>query len=295
MGRRGLGLAILLLAAFALLVVPRALREETVTGDAIRGPFPEPPPIGACIDGAQHTGHTEVVPCTEPHTLEITARWLADDPDNSVVNDREVCRLAGSVYIGLDRLPSLGDWGVNIAAVETPSVYAARDERIGKSGWTACAVAVANRVPLSRSLRNAFTTPTFFPGELSQCLARSGSDGYSSVACSVSHSWEVLATAVVPAEYTDVVVTENSASYQTAWIATAAPTCADLAANLIGTPDPTFGGELSLGQEEWFAGSNQDDLANSTATVACVIRVADDRELVGSLIGLGDGPLPWAS
>ena len=87
-----------------------------------------------------------------------------------------------------------------------------------------------------------------------------------------------------------------------------AASCRELVITASGMTDPTAGGALRVGV--LVGGSFGDSLppaapesasddpaelgGDQQGQAACVVSVAGDRLLVGSLAGIGDGPLPWA-
>ena len=74
-----------------------------------------------------------------------------------------------------------------------------------------------------------------------------------------------------------------------------APACELVAQRMMQTSDPTFGGELTLFTYPAVVEYDSDAIAGLSTVVSCLIKATDGRELAGSLINLGDRPLPFAS
>lgn len=290
MGRRGVGAVVLLLAVLSVVVVPQVLRSGLLDGRASRAPFPEPPAIGTCIADAPAYLVIPVVPCSEPHLWEVTERWLAEDPQRSTARDPETCRQIGVVYSGLVER-AYGDWTL-LVGLDTTRFRAPRPNRVGRTGWTVCVAGATHGQPLSRTLLGAALNPGSLPDQLGVCWADDGRGGLLSASCLEPHPWQILATATVAAEFTEVDGAGGS-QHKPSSITTASPSCPDLAATLMQTDDPSRGGALTFVQEQWYSGAA--DPAAGTTTVACIAKVSGYRLLAGSLIGVGDDPLPWAS
>jgi hypothetical protein len=105
------------------------------------------------------------------------------------------------------------------------------------------------------------------------------------VACQTWHVGEVLAVLPLAAGQNPTTAALDPA---------AAQTCRDQAARLIGSTDPTFGGRLTIavvarGQS---ARAPAEQKSLWPRQIQCVAEATGGRHLVGSVIGLADGPLP---
>ena len=100
------------------------------------------------------------------------------------------------------------------------------------------------------------------------------------VDCSEPHRSELVSIGSVSG-HSDVAASDVSAS------------CERLAARIVGRDDPTAGGVLTVGvdPEELPARLT----SGRTIDITCFLTSTNDRRLVGTLVGLGDRPVPFES
>lgn len=184
-------------------------------------------------------------------------------------------------------------WQIDLPT-QSEQVEAPPSERVRTRGWTICTVTVSAGGLYAGSLRNI--TAVDRPTATASCSR--GGDGLV-VPCAQPHSAEYLAWT-----WREVPDPERSAAPLGAdgfydleaalrWPADLdvkfQKECADVAATILGTADPTRGGLLRAVFLPSIFSASTDDSAVAVAVGQCVIEPAvDGRQLVGSLIGLGD-------
>lgn len=292
------GTLLLVVALLAILVVVPGVNGRRTGGTADRVPIPQPPQAGQCLSSmrwsvlessSQHPFSTGVIgSCDGDKVGEIVSVFPPDNSGGSVddiamqsylVRESE-CVTQVVDYLGLVLRPyGLGLPGVSSEEVQwTPYLLAAwvvvgpdDDQRMLGADWLVCAVATTMPVSYEGSLRDAYSTGASHAG-LGSCGVDSVGGAF--VNCNENHWVQRLATA----EYSDTV---TSADFELLY-----RTCKEVVAALMRVDDPTFGGELSV-----FVDMN----LNNGQSAGCDVRAPSGRYLNRSLIGIGDGPLPWAS
>lgn len=297
MDRTPLGIAVLVAAALALLIVNRASGRDA-QGTAVQAPPLPVPAAGACIEvsAATRTLGTgaHVVPCSTQHTGEVAKAWATRSLRTSSTIPCGVTEVA--------EFPAAGNWTIPPITVVSFPMSAG-----GAIGWTACVAEPATTVgddpgPVEYVGRiSEIATVNELPPVLRMCLlelddAAAGAQGttyqkFVRVGCSQQHNWEVLAILADPTEQ-------------------AVPDCREFAEQLVGSaaaftgPDALLagalpassGGVLSGGLSgtgpsvgSWYTVS-----ADSTQdTDTCAVHAASGRTLVGSVAGLGSKPIPY--
>lgn len=285
---RWAGVFVLELAVVMMLAVSW-FSAEPLGKRASRAPLPEPPTVGSCL----RVGTTvDRVPCGGDHDAEVVASWRADDPLVLAVStfsgylqrqfegpDRsmgglpdeivEKCWSAAAGYVRPAATASQEDWLPVSPTVQPAIIAAPADEGTGRWRWLSCvAVAIDDR-SWSGSLRWQSDQPTLRPAALA---ASCGNDDTGpQIRCDRKHRWEVLGW---PGRAT------GSTSDQLV------DSCLLLAAQLTGRSDPTFGGQIDIRV------ITQLPVPRTSALPICVATVRGERDLVGSLIGIGGAGLP---
>jgi hypothetical protein len=276
MERRLAGVVLLLVALTVVVSVPRLLEPGLVARPAAL-PLPAPPAIGACLDLSVRVTQ---VSCAQPHAAEVTARWAADAAGRPSGDAESRCRAAAFSYVGLGLIGSAQVWRPSFGG-RSWVVHAPAGERIGERGWSACVIGPSRAATSSGAVRDLGLRPTGRPAEFGVCV----STDEIMVACDRPHRVEYLTDAV---GFARSLVNEREASrWRTG--------CAEIAAVLLATPDPTLGGQLSVEFRTVSADPRTGvEPPASVVFALCAVVLDGERDLVGSLFGLGSGELPLA-
>ena len=232
-----------------------------VPGDCL-GPLETPAQLNSVFDVVP------TVPCTQPHSAEVLAVGRLDSrtwPKRPSVSDAAFT--SGALSQQCDQLAGrfLG-WGtksavprIQVSFFTRLTVPADLEWQLGQR-WYSCEVlpgVLDFPISYDGSARNASVgTP---PGAFANC---SEGPGQLPVSCDRPHHAELL-----------------TRSYRSAAPTTAA--CRQLVGKVIGTSDPTFGGQLAV-------------LARADGGVSsCWVTTTSSQSLVATLINHGSGPLPF--
>ncbi len=272
MERRLAGIILLAVALTLGVGVPRLLSPAPVAR-ASAAPLPPPPPLGSCL-----TWDATVVSCAQPHAAEVTATWSATAAGRPRGAGDAGCDAAAFQYVALQLVGAAQVWRPAFGA-RSWVMRAPADERVGDLGWAACVVGPARAALSTGSVHDQGRSPRARPAAFGVCVTGDGI----TVACDRPHRREYLTDAVGFAR--SLVDGREATRWRTG--------CADLAAELLATPDPTFGGRLTVE----FATVPADprtgfDPPSSLVFAVCAASVTGDRDLVGSLYGLGTSALP---
>lgn len=288
-GRRT-GSLVVVLALLAVLAGHALLRPQVV-GTAVGITAPGTPTPGDCVLSAPDPALTVISgvtsdvsavlgPCGGAVAGEIVSvttgrRTGADGSIGALMGTSGDCWAAASRYAGLAtdggvaRLP-----GAAAESVQWHPDLRVRGQRIGADrqqqaigrGWSACVVRPLTLGFYTGSIREALGSGAA-PAEYGSCSATADLRSSSLVTCSRSHTTERLGWAALPNGSVDPVRLQQS--------------CQSLAISLLRTADPTYAGALRI-------------LAVTDDITTCVAVVTGPGRLVGSLIGLSSGPLPFA-
>lgn len=286
MDRRLSGMVVLLLAVCAAVVVPQILRPG-LAGHASAAPLPAPPAIGTCVTLGQRS-YTRV-DCSEPHDGEVFVTWTADDPDRPVGRHSLSCTDESDHRFGAGST-RLHGWVLTIVNVSTRLIRAPRPERVGERGWAACVIRAADQSRFVGSVTGLTAVQVQRPGVFGSCLSGSL---YLHLPCTDPHTIERLGTTtgLYPVdEAVDLTANGLPATLDTALRVT----CNDLARDVTGSADPTYGARLTV---DVVASSMVPTISPTRGIVAysvdCVV-TSGDVALNDSVVGLGDGALPIA-
>ncbi len=282
-------------------------------GRASAEPLPLPPPVGSCVvvTGAGYNAGVTMVSCQEPHSGEITKTWTAgEDPTASGAAEANEYsyRSGGGVsrfvyfqcygwnteYVGSERGSIGGLWASAPPSYSGEMIYAPPGQRAGKLFWSACLVR-----PLSSS-----SHPTYVgtirgagqdsskprPGEFGSCLTRSafGATEFIYGSCADPHLIEPMAV--------DAGARLNVAD--PVQQADALAQCSALVAKRTGSVDPTYGGQLRIAVDALrlrtltMAETAQVTPDDPADPAECLVQLTGAGTLVGSIVGLGNNPLP---
>lgn len=305
MDRRVAGIVLLVVALVAVMVVP-LLSGRRTAGSPVAMSFPLPPQIGDCLmapfPGAATAGVPPEIPVTAtrfgPCTGVVGGQVVGFWPDRAAADAANVgvrtawtgpCYRAAAEYAGLDSTGRSVDFpGVvaNGPAVWKPTISFSpyllvpgdEEKRAGRS-WTACVAVPTDRADYAGTLRAAFSTGEM-PAEFGSCWAGTDLDDVPNTEqCTRPHTAELVATGWI----------RNRVEAPTAVID---QLCTDITGRILRTTDPTRGGELRLVVDRFTSGmvSRQD----SALVIGCFLTSSGGQKLSGTLIGLGDRPVPLA-
>jgi hypothetical protein len=303
MDRRPVGVALVVVALAAVMVLP-ALPGLRSSGTAVPIALPSPPVVGNCAAAvfpptADLQENPPVIPvssvlfgsCRGLIVGEVVAYW----PDQQALFGAPRSRRAGPCYqplveyAGL-QVPGSSAYPVPGSRAEvswrptlsfqayqvTPSDL---EQRAGRD-WAACVVVAGTGGYYQGSLRDAYADDGL-PSVFGSCWNREASGRLTSAKdCADAHSGQLLATGwtadrgLPPAD-------DLSES------------CRQVAGALMGTGDPTRGGQLAV------VADRMDRLTTAytgnSASIGCFLTTTGDRRLTGLVNGLGDGPIPFVS
>lgn len=283
------------------LVTANLLSPGTRGTPVATGP-PGPPAVGDCLlsdeivlpfwinDDRWPMPAAEIGPCTGPRFGEVVL-VVADtgSPDGDPLDAVRRCDVEMRQYLGLpvpDPAAPEPKWRSPTGAIALGAGPDSRQLAVGQD-WTVC-LASDERV-----LDPTVSTDTSFPGPMRDLVETPfGRDrlglctvgdfpALTHVPCTEPHDRELLGVA-----HLDSSVERGTAEQScTSWVRT-----------LTGLTDPTAGGDLGVELDvEGVTISGDAGTLRSLSTVHCSIRVtgANRQWLHGSLLGLGDGPIPW--
>jgi Septum formation len=318
MDRRLVG-ALLVVAVLSAAIVLPLVSGRRVAGTALPIDLPDPPRVGDCLlnplpasDNQDLTDGTTVDlagypagrqnavtavaafgPCDGPVSGEVVQVVNAGgDPlarRVAAAASDEGCRSATAEYTGLLAVirqftnplgPAAAvrwDPTVNVRHVW---VQPEAVQRAAGRTWLACAVTPARPVRYLGLVSGAFTGHSL-PDQFGVCwLQTDVSAAATFVDCSEPHRSELVSIGSVSGR-SNVAARDVSTS------------CERLASRIVGRADPTAGGALTVGVDPE---ELRDYLATGrTVDVTCFLTAGGDRRLVGTLVGLGDRPVPFES
>lgn len=322
MDRRLVGALLVMVVLSAAIVLP-LITGRRVAGVGSPAVLPDPPKLGTCLlyplpaeaDGFLPDGTSgdlsdyrpaDIVP-TNPYQSASTAAF---GPCNGAVAGEVVdvvqvagdasarraaaaqsdvrCRAAVLTYAGLiDVTRTFQDRGGGEAnPVRWDPTLNGRHFWVQPDGlhraaggtWLACLLTPRQPVLYTGSVAGAFSGGSL-PDRFGVCwLQPDVSPSMTAVDCGQPHRSELMSLGTV-ADTTKVTAADITSS------------CRQLATLFVGRDDPTAGGALTVAV-------NPDELADRlrmepAVDVTCFLTTGADRRLVGSLVGLGDRPVPF--
>ena len=318
MDRRLVGALLVVVVLSAAIVLPPLVAGSRIAGSASPIDLPDPPSVGECLlnplpatNGRDLADGTTGGLTGYPADLSDAAPVAAFGPCEGAVSGEVVqvvnaggdpparrmaasaadqgCRSATAGYTGLLDVirqftgPTAGmdvvrwDPTVNVRHVW---VQPDAVQRAAGRTWLACVVTPARPVRYQGRVAGAFAGRSL-PDQFGVCwLQTDVSAAVTFVDCSEPHRSELVSIGSVSG-HSDVAASDVSAS------------CERLAARIVGRDDPTAGGVLTVGvdPEELPARLT----SGRTIDITCFLTSTNDRRLVGTLVGLGDRPVPFES
>lgn len=266
--RRAVGAAVIVAALLPLLVLNR-VNGPDVPGRALAIPPIPPPAAGACL---LHSGAFDAVeiPCAQPHTAEVIRSWPAAGVP--VVNGgawRVACPTGMTI-------PSAEPDAVNWTATAPPVATSILRGGGPVLGWAACAryPSPPFRPDLALHYRG-----TLAPDEQGRATVTVGNcfraDGQQ-IDCTLPHPVERLGEFRPRAGGLPV------------------DTCLDFARRTVDS-SAAFGvaGLLAVQGRDPTRRPGDDRSGLPVPTLTCEVHAPTDRALVGTVVGLGDAPLPF--
>jgi hypothetical protein len=295
--RRVAGLVLLLLALIAAIAVP-VLVGKPIAGVPVAAAIDEPPAVGSCVgeisypdpaaagrSGSRQLPVATVVKCAgdvSGEIISVTPRRRS--PAVSTLGEYDQanpsCRDQVEKYLGTTATTVIGgvEWNLNIDVDVTTVGPSAHDLAAGRT-WSACVLSASNQIYPATPLRGSWSTGTL-PDAFGLCWAENLVQRGVPTNCTSPHRTQQIG-------YGFVAETSDSG---TGIVSSATPDeivagCRSLAATVMKVADPTRGGALAV---------RVVDDASGAPYVQCAVAVVGDRKLTGSLIGIGNRPLPLA-
>jgi len=302
MDRRLAGLVVLILVVVAAAVLP-GLAGRRVAGFAVAAALPDPPAVGDCAASAPSrqggsfgepsnldASQVSWGPCSGPIVGEVVAVQPSDHEPMSLEAGWEgPCFRAAAAFAGLDvtgpsvavpGAPSTGalSWEPTIGATIQRVAPGDEERRAGRS-WLACLVTTSSGQTYRGTLAQGFGTGRI-PDEYGLCWNGTDLDeAVSPIPCDEVHSTQLMA--VGSAGDRSLVSEVDLAAI-----------CQEITTVLMRTELPVRSGELVTAIDVTDGG---DTTSDAPPTVGCFAAATGQRELNGSVIGLGDRPVPFAS
>lgn len=297
MERRLAGILLLLMALVAAIALP-ILAGKPVAGTPVAAVVPEPPPVGSCVgqidfadtgSAARTTARplpvATVVPCSgyiSGEIISVTATKKA--PAVSTLDEYDQanpsCRSQVEKYLGTTATTVIGgvEWNLNIEVDVTTVGPNAHDRAAGRS-WSACVLSAADQIYPATPLRLSWQSGTL-PDAFGLCWAENLVQHGVPTNCTSAHRTQQIGYGFV----------SEASDSGTGIVSSATPAeilagCAKLAATVLKVADPTRGGALTI---------KVVDDSSGAPYVQCAVAVVGDHKLTGSLIGIGNQPLPLA-
>lgn len=301
MDRRLAGVVVLVLALVAVASIP-SLTGRRTAGQAVPLTFADPPQVGQCLTSPFPTAarmqssvpeisvdDAQFGDCVGVVGGEVVSVWArADDVGlGAGRSGRDPCYPSTAEFAGLQSTgrstdlpgaPASGPvrWRPTIGYDPVRVVPGDVERRAGRD-WLVCLAVPTGHASYSGTLRDAFTTGTM-PAEFGSCWSGADLDQLPlTVRCDQPHPAELLAMGWIRdrVEAAGSVVDES---------------CSAIAGRIMSTTDPTRGGKLTVVADRLTGGvvSRPD----APLTVACFVTSVDSQQLLGTLIGLADRPVP---
>lgn len=291
MERRAAGIVALMLAVLAIAIMS-AVVGPPLGGVATRSVVPAPPAVGAC--GNLRGPELVIVDCDDRHFVEVAYTWTP----TAAAGERptfQLCREKVRSYVGSPPAQdadahAVGRWSFPLRyrqiVVTGPKGTTVRDW-----SWQACLVAPLGPAPSQGYQGRLQAVPSTGPvtSALRVCYSDPGTARVI-VPCTSPHLGEVIATQPLSAA-------QDGSSMA---VGATMTTCATAARSATGAADPTFGGQLRVTvlSDEATAAPFGADIgvyytAEGSTWLVCSLESTGDRNLLGSLAGIGNGPLPF--
>lgn len=309
MGRRSAGFAVMIVTLSAVVVISAHMDgARGIPGSAQAGPVPPPPVIGQCL--LEPTGRFEgwgfgepvypalrLAPCTGDRWGEVVSILPGALATPTSVNTTDstgapVTENPTQSRCDRDRLTYLGaparrstQWGWQLPVGTVAAVGPTRAQQAAGQSWVACIITPANRQAATSaryhgSTQNALNNGVL-PVAFATCSNTTGAAGILPGPCDRPHHAEIFGVATTASGDTQQGVDAH---------------CLKLVKWLMRTADPTKRALLRI--RAFTSHTNQSGTAvlglGPNGDAICIVEPAGDRNLHGTLFGLGLNPIPWA-
>lgn len=288
MSRRAWGVCVLAVALIAAALVPAVLGPgRRIDGVAAPAPIAPPPAVGDCLTAPPEAAGSPLtargLAIAAAPSAACSSAWgygeivsvTADARDFPTTGtspqappDPDACRGAVRDYLGWTVEPWIPVVTDTVVLIGPDPVQAAAGQR-----WIACVLAPDVR-GYPGSLRDRVPGPA---ADRSGWCKDSRSPAGWRVGCADPHDVEVFGSALIGIDE----------------LSGLTDSCARLVAERTGSSDPTAGGVLQVRAGPDDPNTVPPDVSASRQSVICTLRVTGDGMLTASLVGRGDGPLPW--
>ncbi len=318
MKRHWLGVGLVLLAVVTAAVLPN-IDGRPIAGQAQAVPVDGPPRVGDCLlepvpgfevaydsNGLPRYVTGRIEPCTKSRFGEVAGTLTGPLPLNQSEPEpgttpgssiQQQCAISYLNYLGatVDTAtmllrPEFTYWTPMINADVTFYAPTPRQRAAGQA-WMACVVHPGfafreAQPPYDRSPRDGGP----LPGPFGACASMySEPDGWMPAACDGPHPIELIGMTAGPEDLEGVTQRDLDA------------TCRSLAARRTGIPNLSSHDGLKVSAPAQHTAADAMDVAEEglgdegtlNRHAACIITATGSRELAGSLVGLGDRPIPW--
>ncbi len=306
--RRAIGILALIVAAFSVLVLPKVL-SAGLTGIGSATIIPEPPPIGSCVL-VEPTAVTPVA-CEQAHDGEVAMSWaagilpeptfvlnrnysmIATDAQGKLLPSDPLCAGWGSQYVGTIAKFGPALWAPVDPSFVTTKVVAPPGFGTDKQHWVACLVGPGKMGPYVGTVRDSggatgSARPDIFGWCFSSDTVAASASVYAN--CAQPHRIEQLAT-FIP---TQQMFYANTITVETTW-PEIEQGCLELATQMIGAVDPTFGGQLQIRSapvSDELQTPQTGPPQSGLRVPDCFVSYVGGGELTGTVVGLGHRALP---
>ncbi len=296
---------VLVLVLVGATAVPVALSGRRVAGVPVGMDFGVPPQVGECLQSPLPLGGTgglaveipitDVVlgPCTGVVGGEVVAwvpqRTTEDEEPGTSRRLRGPCFREAAQYAGLEMTgrrvvapgapaSDLVRWSPTVGFDAHRLVPGPTEAKAGRS-WYACVAVPVAHSTYTGSLRGAFVAGSP-PAEFGMCWDGADLDTLARVLpCGGPHAAELLATAWV---------LDRSRAQR----ADLQRGCESIVARILRRDDPTADGKLTVVLDP--ASRDGAMVGNEPQSVGCFVTANPPAQLVGTLVGLADRPVPFA-
>lgn len=277
--RRRAGLVLIVVTLLAMVVVNRILARD-VEGTAVAPPPIPPPAVGSCVDRTDEpvAAVDPIVDCSVSHAGEIVQSWPARKP--------LAATCSGGVAFGWHY--GSGSWAQPMTSISTTEISFG-----GPVGWAACVQIPVERNDPNVALQHtgSLTAPT--PGvsaAIGLCFDATGKQLDSAavydsqVDCTTPHTVQRLGEFLPQPQ--DQLPTEQCAAFAQRTVKSAQALSGSGALQTRTSIDSTMGTVMVRDP-----GDGTQHPADPG--LACDVIAASGRQLVGSVVGLGNKPLPY--
>lgn len=286
---------LLLLALVTAIAVP-LLAGKPVAGAPVAAAIHAPPAVGSCVGDISYPDPGSV-DRTSVQTLpvatvvkcsgEVTGEIISVTPRQStpVVSTlgeydqaNPSCRSQVEKYLGTTATTVIAgvQWNLDID-VEVVTVGPDAHDRAAGRSWSACVLSAANQIYPATPLHLSWQSGTL-PDAFGLCWAENLVQHGVPTNCTSPHRTQQIGDGFVAQASDSGTGIVSSASADDV-----AAGCRTLAATVLKVSDPTRGGELTV---------KVVDDTSGAPYVQCAVAVVGSRRLTGSLIGIGNQPLP---